>query len=76
VKAALIRALNVAGSRGPSQTTSSPNQQTRSSVNSNAGNPANSLHSDASNGSIRSGTPVRLRFPAQQAHPELPGPPR
>jgi hypothetical protein len=34
VDAALIRALNGAGSRGPSQTASPPNQQTRSSVNS------------------------------------------
>ena len=52
VNAALVRALNGAGSRGPSQTTSSPNQPTLSRVNSNAANPANSLPSDASSGSL------------------------
>jgi hypothetical protein len=52
VNTTLVRALNGAGSRGPSQTTSSLNQPTRSSVNSNAANPANSLPSDASSDSL------------------------
>ena len=63
MKAALVKALNGAGSRGPSQTTSSPNQPTRSSVNSNAANPANSLPSDASSGSPIPAGGYLLRHP-------------
>ena len=52
VKARVVRALNGAGSKGPSQTTFSPNQPTRSGVNSNAPNPANRSLSLASSRSL------------------------
>jgi hypothetical protein len=52
VKTRLVRVVNGAGSRGPSQTTCSPNQPMRSSVNSNAVIPVNSLSSDARSRSL------------------------